>query len=121
MICEFRIEGLPPSYNKHFQVAWGLKQMWLTPEAHAFKNRVKMCIPPVVVKEELLAIEINYIYNFYYKNKKLKKFDTANCDKLLLDAISERLGFDDSLFKQRNVIDTHSDKETYTKVKILSI
>ena len=118
MICEFCFVGLPPSYNKMFQIAWALKETWLTPEAHAFKNRVKMLIPPVEVKEELLAIDITYTYNFYYKNKKLKKFDTANCDKLLIDAIAERLGIDDSLFKRRNVTDVHSENETSTFVKI---
>ena len=116
---ECRIEGLPPSYNKHFQIAWGLREMWLSPEAHAFKNRVKINMPPAEFDpNKLLAIEITYSYNFYYKNKKLRKFDTANCDKLLLDAISERLGIDDSLFKTRIVNDIHNDKESYTLVKI---
>ena len=45
MICEFRIEALPVSYNKHFQIIWALKECNLTPEAHAYKNRVKMGMP----------------------------------------------------------------------------
>lgn len=44
--------------------------------------------------------------------------DTANCDKILLDAISERLGIDDSYFKERHVVDKHNDTDCFTKVRI---
>ncbi len=118
MVCEFRVNGLPTSYNKAFQIIWGLKECHLSPEAHAYKNRVKMSIPPVTINNDLLRIAISYYYNWYYKNKKLKKIDTANCDKMLIDSICERLGCDDSLIKERQVKDFHNDKEEYIIVRI---
>jgi len=118
MICEFRVNGLPISYNRHFQIVWGIKQCQLSPEAHAYKNRVKMSMPPTNKIEGQLRIDIAYHYNFYYKNGKLKKIDTANCDKILIDAICERLGCDDSIIKERQVRDYHNDKEEYTFVRI---
>jgi hypothetical protein len=118
MICEFRIDGLPTSYNKAFQIIWGLKECHLSPEAHAYKNRVKMSVPATEEITGTLRIDIAYHYDFYYKNGKLKKIDTSNCDKLLIDAICERLGCDDSIIKERQVKDYHNDKEEYVIVKI---
>lgn len=115
---KFRIEGLPPSYNKSFNIIWGLKEVSLSPEAHAFKNRVKINMPYHNYGKDLLQIDITYNYNWYCKNRNLKKFDTQNCDKLVIDAISESLGIDDSRFKIRNVLDVHNDKETFTLIEI---
>lgn len=118
MICEFRVNGLPTSYNRAFNIIWGLKECHLSPEAHNYKNRVKMSIPPTEPIDGQLRIDIAYHYDFYYKNGKLKKIDTANCDKLLIDAICERLGCDDSVIKERQVKDFHNDKEEYVVVRI---
>ena len=119
MLISFKVTGLPVSYNKHFQIIWSLKQCQLSPEAHAYKNRVKLSIPPVEIDDDKsLSIEVDYHYNFYYKNGKLKKIDSANCDKILYDAISERLGIDDSLFKTRLVHDYHNEKESFVEVRI---
>lgn len=118
MVCEFKVNGLPTSYNRAFQIIWGLKECHLSPEAHAYKNRVKMSMPPVEFTDGLLRIDIAYYYNWYCKNKKLKKIDTANCDKILIDSVCERLGCDDSVIKERQVKDFHNDKEEYTIVRI---
>ena len=118
-MIEFRVEGLPPSYNKSFKIAHSLRQVWLSPEAHTYKNKIKMSMPPTnFVGDELLVAEIDYCYDWYYKNGNLKKKDTQNCDKLVYDAISERLGIDDSHFKIRRVTDFHNDKEEYVIVRI---
>ncbi len=115
----FRIEAIPPSYNKSFKIAHSLRQVWLSPEAHAYKNRIKMAVPLTDFQpNDLFLVEVDYYYNWYFKNGNLRKIDTQNCDKLLFDAISERIGIDDSHFKSRNVKDFHNDKEEYTIVRI---
>ena len=97
-MLEFSISGLPPSYNRHFQIIYALRECHLTPEAHLFKNRVKMSIPPYEFKEDAkLVIEIEYHANFVCKNGKNRKIDLQNLDKLLIDAIFEKLGIDDSM------------------------
>lgn len=98
MELTFEVNGLPPSYNRHLQFIWHMKEVCLTPEAHHFKNRVKMSIPLGNFKStDKLSIEIDYYSNFIYKNGKNRKIDLQNLDKLLIDAIFEQLGIDDSI------------------------
>lgn len=117
-MLSFRIEGLPPSYNKHFNINYNFKECYLSPEAHAFKNRVKINMPYSDLKEVPLCIRISYTYNWFTKNRKLRKFDSSNCDKLLLDALAEGLGIDDSWFKERHMTDIHSEDNEFTLVNI---
>lgn len=118
MLFKFSIGGIPPSYNRMFQIIYSLKEVRLSPEAHAYKNKIKLSMPPFTVEERPLWVEIEYCYNWYYKNGNLKKIDTANCDKLLIDAVAEQLGIDDKFFKKRTVLDIHNPKEQYTNVTI---
>jgi len=93
----FRVEGLPPSYNRHFKINYSFREVYLSPEAHQFKNRIKITMPhngfPKVC---LFKMSLEYHGNFFYKNGKHKKIDMQNMDKLLIDAVFEGLGRDDS-------------------------
>lgn len=104
------------------QINYQFKNVYLSKEARAFKTRVKMSMPPMDLKgNELFELHIRYHYNFYYKNGNLKKIDSSNFDKLLLDAIAEKLGVDDSQFKIRIVNDFHTNEESCTIVNINAI
>jgi Holliday junction resolvase RusA-like endonuclease len=96
-MLEFRIEGLPPSYNEHFQIIWHLKECYLSPEARMFKNKVKLTVPHFKFENNTyFKMEIHYHDNFIQKNGKNKRIDLQNLNKCLIDAIFEKLGIDDS-------------------------
>lgn len=115
---KFQVEGLPPSFNKAFKINYYLRNIYLSGEARNFKTKVKMSMPPMNFPDNcLFMLVIEYHYNWWYKNGKLKKIDSANFDKLLYDAIAEKLGVDDSRFKKRFVEDFHSEVP-YTLVDI---
>jgi Holliday junction resolvase RusA-like endonuclease len=121
MELTFGIAGLPPSYNKHFQIIYNLREVCLTPEAHAFKNRVKMSIPPCEFKStDKFSIEIEYHSNFVCKNGSNRKIDLQNLDKLLIDALFEKIGLDDSSIWEMKAWKVQSEKDK-TVVRLRTI
>ena len=118
-MLSFRVSGLPPSYNKIFNINYSLRECYLSPEARAFKNKVKLVVPDVVVdKDRLYKVHIEYHGNFHYKNGSNKRIDLQNLHKLLIDATFEKLGVDDSrvwiLYEKK----IHSETEEYTQVTV---
>lgn len=118
----FIIPGLPPSYNRHFQISYNLRQVYLTKEAQQYKRKTAMYIPPCPQINNTIALKvcIEYHSDWFYKNGKIKKKDIQNLDKLLLDVISARLGFNDSQFFIIHA-EKIQDKEEFTEVMISSI
>ena len=110
----FTIKGLPPSYNKHCKINYNLRQVYLTDEARLFKQRVKMSMPSIKVdKDVLFNVRITYCANWYYKNGRLRRIDIQNMDKLLIDAMFEKIGIDDShlwILEQNKRQDVEDDK-----------
>jgi Holliday junction resolvase RusA-like endonuclease len=93
----FKIDGLPPSYNKSCKINYNFKEVSLSNEARYFKVRVKMAMQPLEISDNCyISLLIGYHSNWYFKNGSLRKIDIQNMDKLLHDAICEKLGLDDS-------------------------
>ena len=114
----FRVEGIPPSYNRLFKINYNFRGVYLSSEARSFKTRVKLSMPPAsFTTANTYKITIEYHANFKYKNGKNRRLDLQNMDKLLIDAVFEKLGVDDSYLwesQQRKV----QDKDKFTIVKI---
>jgi len=49
-----------------------------------------------VTTNDTLSVNIDVCTNWFFKNGNKKKSDIQNLIKVLIDAVSERLGFDDS-------------------------
>lgn len=120
MGTKFRVDFLPTSVNKMYSYNHHSKTMYLTEEARHFKMAIKIACPKVefVSKQPKIRIEIWYHSPAWIcKNGKFKKRDIQNMDKMVFDAISERLGVDDShvfYHTGEKVIDT----EEYTEIEI---
>ena len=103
MTYKFRVPIIPPSSNKMYSINHYNRSVYLTPEARHFKMCVKLACPTMKFSSEKprLSIEIAYYSpKWICKNGRYRKKDIQNCDKLIFDAISERLGVDDShIFK----------------------
>lgn len=115
-ILSFSISEIPPSYNQSISINYNLRQVSLSKEAREFKQRVKEFMPHWKPdKDSLFGITISMHYDWYYKNGKLRKLDLSNLDKLVIDAVSEKMGIDDShivqvyLFKIQNITNSHTD------------
>lgn len=115
----FTIQGLPPSYNKHFKINYNFREVYLSDETKTFKTKVKFLIPQITITEmDKLRVTIMYNHDWHYKNGKIRKKDIQNLDKLLIDAIAERLGFDDSQFFEVHLFKIQNDKESFTVVNL---
>ena len=83
--------------NKLYAINYRTKQVYMTPEARQFKSQAKLFISPfLVAKEDKLSMKLDINTDWYFKNGNPKRSDIQNLIKVVVDMLSERLGFDDS-------------------------
>ena len=104
----FIIPLRPPSVNSLYNVMrYGPRlEVKLKPEVVIFKATVKQYVPTFTRPSEHDLVYFNMTFHdsaYFFKNGKLRKFDITNTEKALLDAICERLGFDDCYVKERRL------------------
>lgn len=96
----FVIPALPPSVNALHQILWSQRRVELKPEIRHWRSEAKVYVPRLELQSDSL-IEVSAV--FYYRQLtaagKLRRFDTHNVIKPLLDLIAEKAGFDDSRIK----------------------
>lgn len=116
-MADFTIPSLPPSMNKVYQIIRLPGQplrVEMTPEVRRWKTEAKEWIPKLTATADSFTFRIDAVfhYNWYYKNGKMRKFDTQNLMKVLIDAVAEKNGIDDSYVKSGGWSSVHStDKE----------
>ena len=74
---------------------------------------MKVLIPKLTPSKDSFTFRLDavFTYSWYYKNGKMRKFDTHNLMKVLCDAIAEKNGFDDSYIKAGSWDSKHLDRE----------
>jgi Holliday junction resolvase RusA-like endonuclease len=83
--------------NKLYAINFMKRCVYMTPEARVFKNNCKLCISNFPIsKNDKLSFSMDVHTDFYFKNGNIKKQDIHNLIKVVADAVSERLSFDDS-------------------------
>ena len=99
MQTKFKIPILPQSVNSLYKVNYRTRQVYLSDEGRQFKTTAKLYIPQIKLKKKLpiIDIKIKYFGKWHCKNGSVRRADGPNLDKVLFDAISEALGFDDCL------------------------
>ena len=118
----FEMEGIPPSYNRSVSINHNMKQVYLSDEARNYKKIVKLLCPHMDIPEgSKLSLSILVHSNkWFYKNGKVRKIDLQNMDKLLIDAVCEKLGVDDSHiweFRSKKVIS--NENKTVVMVEVI--
>ena len=112
----FTIPSMPPSMNSMYNVLFGLRKVELKPEARLWKSKAKEFIPKHSISaQERVSINFLFFGSWLSKEGKILKRDVTNREKLILDAISEKCGWDDSQVWHRTVGKVQSEKE-YVKV-----
>lgn len=114
----FTLPSIPSSVNALYQINFSQRKVFMNPEARLWKTQMKMMVPRIKASEvtHFFKIDRIYYYSFFTKNGKVRKLDTSNLDKLLLDTIAEKCGFDDSLVKFG---DTESYNDTNERVDVV--
>lgn len=98
--ARFTLPLLPPSCNALHQVIWSQRKIQLKPEVMLWRNQMKVFIPRFdLAAGALVNAELTFHYALHHRNGKLKRKDTANMFKILLDIIAEKCGFDDCVIK----------------------
>ena len=96
----------PPSMNSVYQILYHLRRVEMKPEVRQFKTQVKLYLPPPpnIPADLLLAISLTYHDVWMTKEGKVRKLDLSNLEKVLLDAVCEHVGVDDShIFKKESL------------------
>lgn len=98
---KFTIPFLPPSMNAVYNILFSQRRVELKPEVRLFKTKAKEYVPMLKPHEDsfLFRLDAVFHYNFLFKNGKMRKVDTQNLMKVLIDAVAEKNGIDDSYFK----------------------
>ena len=115
----FKIPAIPPSYSKSLKINYSFRHTYLSKEARDFVNLVKRYIPHCTYTiDTLFSIDIEIHDNWYTKQGKVKRKDVQNLDRLLIDAIFNKIGIDDSHIFVERISKVHNPKESFTKVRL---
>ena len=120
---KFRVPYLPVSVNKMYSYNFGTRTKYLSKEASHFKSALKIACPPMKFEVAQPKLDIFIAYHspkFLCKNGRYRKMDGPNMDKLIIDAICERIGYDDSLIFIWSGIKV-IDQDEFTEVVVKEI
>jgi len=92
----------PLSMNAIYQVIWNQRRTQLKPQARYWKTQAKTYVPsmPALDTQSKLHLTLSFYQDWYTKDGSLKIRDVTNYEKLVVDAISEKLRGDDRLEAQ---------------------
>lgn len=93
----FTLPALPPSVNSLYDIIWSQRRVELKPECRCWKTDAKGRMPPWEhTPGASIRVDAHFEFPRFHKNGRYKIKDVSNLLKLLLDAVAERYGFDDS-------------------------
>ena len=108
----FTIPVLPPSVNSLHNVIYSQRKVVLKPEILKWRSDIALFIPRLTLTDEsLLCVDLVFHYHHHHKNGKLRRFDTHNMVKVLLDVIAWKGGFDDCRIKSGSWASINSNDE----------
>lgn len=108
----FTLPSLPPSSNAIYQVIYSQRRIEMKPEVRLWKSRAKAFIPTWPIPEgEELDLEFRMEGNWLYKNGKPKRMDVQNLLKVVIDALCEKWGVDDSRVRQIRAVRVQGEME----------
>jgi len=94
----FTIPSLPPTMNAIYNVIFKLRKIELKPEVRSWKNTCMKYVPMWTPRDSgYMHVDCQFLGNWYYKNGNVKRLDLQNLTKVLIDAISEKMRFDDKI------------------------
>ena len=103
------------------KINYNFRRVYLSNEGRAFKQLVKNCMPPMKFPLDCkFYMEMHLNGTWHYKNMKNKRADIQNLTKILIDAVFEMLGRDDSWLYSLSAF-KHENKTPHTIVVLEDI
>lgn len=97
----FVIPCLPPSQNALHDIIYSQRRVVLKPTVLKWCSDAKMFVPRINLQpSSLIEVNATFYFSLYYANGKVRKQDSANLLKILLDVIANKVGFDDSRIRR---------------------
>lgn len=120
---KFRIPSIPPSVNDlyyHIKDHYARYTYVLKPEVRLWKTKAKEYVPPFAITAgQLFFFNWVAVNDWYYQNGKPRRYDLFNLQKVLVDAVCEKIGVDDCcLWASTDVRKVHSPSEQYIEVEL---
>lgn len=119
---QFVLPSLPMSINSLYQIIYSQRKVELKPECRTWKTKAKQYVPKFSVDDEsVIRLDVAFSYPWRHKNGRLRKFDSQNLLKLLIDAVSEKIGIDDSRIKAGSwqSLDSETEKVVVTLTEVM--
>ena len=114
-VLRFRIPSLPASMNAIYQIIFHLKQVQMKPEVRAWKTQAKQFVPRWKLSPQtetgFMYLNLAFHGDWFFKNGKPRKIDLPNLQKITVDAIAEKLGFDDCMVWRFDTEKVQDEKE----------
>lgn len=119
---KFRIPFIPPSMNDiyyHIKDHYANYTYILKPEVRLWKTKAKEYVPVFEVPvNQPIYINWTAVRSWRYQSGAAKRFDITNLQKVLMDAISEKIGVDDCLIWDSRCTKQHSEKDEFVEVEM---
>lgn len=120
----FLIPLLPPSMNDiyyHIKGHFGEYQYVLKPEVRLWKTQAKEYVPTFKPNPHhptgLFYFNWVAVGDFYYKNGKVRRRDLTNLEKVLIDAVCEKLGVGDEFIWSTQRTKRHDEKKSHIEAE----
>ena len=95
----------------------------MKPEVRLWKTQAKLMIPPwkpgKIGASGFLYFKMDVYTRLYTKDGvSVKKFDVMNMEKVLIDAVCEKIGIDDKFITDCHTRKLHFDGDEYVEVEV---
>lgn len=109
----FRIPLLPPSMNAMYSVLYKERRVVLKYEVVRWKSQAKMFIPQgSYTAKDKLKIDMVVNDNWFRPDGSVRRVDAHNFTKVIVDAVSEKMGFDDAQVWNMTVTKNQSSEQS---------
>lgn len=109
------IPFLPPSVNSLYQIIYSQRRVEKKPEVRQFCQSAKQYIKAFrLTDSSLVHMDLLFAYRFNAKNGSLRRRDSQNMMKILVDVVAEKGGWDDSRVKSGSWDSVDSENESVT-------
>ncbi|MBU2052539.1 RusA family crossover junction endodeoxyribonuclease [Patescibacteria group bacterium] len=117
-VLSFRLPSPPPSVNSMYQINFSRKQTYMKPEVRTYKTMMKLYVPKFNVGEtDKVSISVRVHQDWFHKCGSFKKQDCQNMQKVLVDLISEKQGWEDQQVWEFSIKKVQDKNSSFVEVE----
>jgi len=126
-VVTFLLPDLPPSSNETHTIGranihTNKATIEIKTEWKLWRSSMQKYVKCLRIAEgSLVHIDFWFFYNFYYKNGRLRKFDTPNLVDFAINTIKMKQQWDDNVVKSYGVNSSHDPDRPRVAVRLMEI